>query len=206
MNKIIKNALILMAITLVSGLLLGLVYSITKEPIAKAEAKAQEEAYLAVFPKAQELTEPENKEDLLAGAADVLAQAGYAGSDTLEDFYVAKRDGQIIGVVMNVTSHEGYGGDINFSMGIDLDGTVEGVAILSISETAGLGMRATEEGFKGQFAGKAVDKFVVTKTGASAENEVDAISGATFTSNAMTNGVNAGICFYRSLAEGGILQ
>ena len=62
MNKIIKEALVLMAITLVSGLLLGAVYSITKQPIAQAEEKAQKEAYLAVFPDAQDLTEPDNKE------------------------------------------------------------------------------------------------------------------------------------------------
>ena len=100
----------------------------------------------------------------------------------------------------------GYGGDINFSMGVSMDGTVTGVEMLSLSETAGLGMRAKDEEFKGQFAGKTVDQFVVTKNGASAENEIDAISGATFTSKAVTNGVNAGLRFYESLKEGGILQ
>lgn len=55
---------------------------------------------------------------------------------------------------MNITSHEGYGGDINFSMGVSMDGTVTGVEMLSLSETAGLGMRAKDEEFKGQFAGK----------------------------------------------------
>ncbi len=207
MNKIIKNALILMAITLVAGLLLGTVYGITKEPIAQAEAKAEQEAYLAVFPGAEEFVEPEQKDELLAAAADALTAAGYDGTaDTIENFYLVNNGGQIAGVVINLTSHEGYGGDINFSMGIDLEGTVKGVEILSISETAGLGMHATEDSFKDQFRDKAVDQFVVTKTGATAENEIDAISGATFTSKAMTNGVNAGICFYQSLVEGGVLN
>lgn len=207
MNKIIKNALILMAITLVAGLLLGTVYGITKELIAQAEAKAEQEAYLAVFPGAEEFVEPEQKDELLAAAADALTAAGYnSTADTIENFYLVNNGGQIAGVVINLTSHEGYGGDINFSMGIDLEGTVKGVEILSISETAGLGMHATEDSFKGQFRDKAVDQFVVTKTGAAAENEIDAISGATFTSKAMTNGVNAGICFYQSLVEGGVLN
>lgn len=206
MNKIVKEALVLMAITLVSGLLLGAVYSITKQPITQAEKKAQKEAYLAVFPDAQDLTEPDNKEELLAKAADVLAGAGFSTGDTLEDFYLAEKDGTVTGVVMNITSHEGYGGDINFSMGVNTDGTVTGVEMLSLSETAGLGMRAKDEEFKGQFAGKTADQFVVTKNGASADNEIDAISGATFTSKAVTNGVNAGLCFYESLKEGGILQ
>ena len=109
MNKIIKEALVLMAITLVSGLLLGAVYSITKQPIAQAEEKAQKEAYLAVFPDAQDLTEPDNKEELLTEAADVLDQAGFGTADTLEDFYLAEKDGAVTGVVMNITSHGGYG-------------------------------------------------------------------------------------------------
>ena len=39
MNKIIKNTLILTAITVVSGLLLGIVYDVTKEPIAQAQER-----------------------------------------------------------------------------------------------------------------------------------------------------------------------
>lgn len=205
MSKIVKNALILMAITLVSGILLGLVYEITKEPIAQSEAKAQQEAYMAVFPGAEELSEPENKEELLAGAADILAESGFQ-DNTVEDCYLVQAQGETAGIVINLTSHAGYGGDINFSMGIAADGTVTGVEILTISETAGLGMRATEEEFKGQFRDKKTDAFSVTKTGASADNEIDALSGATITSKAMTNGVNAGICFYKTLMEGGILH
>ena len=203
MNKIIKEALVLMAITLVSGLLLGAVYSITKQPIAQAEEKAQKEAYLAVFPDAQDLTEPDNKEELLTEAADVLDQAGFGTADTLEDFYLAEKDGAVTGVVMNITSHEGYGGDINFSMGVSMDKTVTGVEMLSLSETAGLGMRAKDEEFGREWF---APQRMVTKNGASAENEIDAISGATFTSKAVTNGVNAGLRFYESLKEGGILQ
>lgn len=205
MNKIVKNALILMAITLVSGTLLGLVYEITKDPIAEAELKAQQEAYMAVFPGEAELAESDARETWLESSVSRLESAGY-GDNTIEDWYLMQEDGQTVGVVMNITSHAGYGGDINFSMGIAVDGTVQGVEILSISETAGLGMRATEEEFKGQFAGKKADTFSVTKTGASADHEIDAISGATITSNAMTNGVNAGVCFYQSLKEGGILH
>lgn len=94
MNKIIKEALVLMAITLVSGLLLGAVYSITKQPIAQAEEKAQKEAYLAVFPDAQDLTEPDNKEELLTEAADVLDQADLAQLTLWKIFIWQKRTEQ----------------------------------------------------------------------------------------------------------------
>ena len=69
--------------------------------------------------------------------------------------------------------------------------------ILSIGETAGLGMRANTDAFKDQFKDKNVDKFEYTKTGATADDKIDALSGATITTNAMTNGVNAGLCAFQ---------
>ena len=206
MSKIIKNALILMAITLVAGLALGFVYDITKEPIAEQEQKAKAEAYEAVFPDAATLETIPEIEDVTADAREVLDAKGLTQEDILEVMLAKEDAGNTLGVVMNITTHEGYGGDINFSMGIQKDGTVNGIQILSISETAGLGMKAAEEDFYGQYAGKKVDSFAYTKTGASADNEINAISGATITTNAVTNGVNAGIYYYQSLMEGGILD
>lgn len=211
MNKIVKNALILMAITLVAGVCLGFVYEITKGPIAAQEQQAKEEAYKSVFPDMVSM-EPiygmEAEEDLgkvQAESAAVLETNGLGDISIEEAYLAADGSGEVLGLVMNITT-SGYGGDINFSMGIQKDGTVNGIEILSISETAGLGMRATEEEFKGQFAGKQVESFTVTKTGAVSENEIDALSGATITSTGMTNGVNAGLCYFASLAEGGILD
>ena len=56
--------------------------------------------------------------------------------------------------MINVTSHEGYGGDIEISVGIASDGTVKGIEMLSIGETAGLGMKAKDAEFKDQFRDK----------------------------------------------------
>ncbi|MEE0420826.1 MAG: RnfABCDGE type electron transport complex subunit G [Lachnospiraceae bacterium] len=210
MNKIVKNALILMAITLVSGICLGFVYDITKGPIEQQEALAQEEAYKAVFPDMAAM-EPlyDGSDDMNAvkgKAAQVLAENGLEAVHIEEAYRAVDSEQTVLGVVMNLTTTEGYGGDINFSMGIQNDGTVNGIEILTIGETAGLGMKATEEDFRGQFAGKKAESFEVTKTGASEDNQIDAISGATITSNAMTKGVNAGLCFFQSLQkEGGVL-
>ena len=68
---------------------------------------------------------------------------------------------------------------------------------MTISETAGLGMNATKDEFKNQFKDKQVDSFEVTKTGAAADNEIDALSGATITSKAVTRGVNAGLLAFQ---------
>lgn len=205
MKQIIKNSLILMAITLAAGLALGFVHDITKEPIAAQELKTKEEAYKTVFADAVsfEAVEDFSKEE----AGNILSDAGFDAQSINEVLLARDGSEKTLGAVMNVVTSEGYGGDIEFAMGILNDGTVNGIKILSISETAGLGMRATEEEFYGQFALRNVDSFVYTKNGAQADNEIDAISGATVTTNAMTNGVNAGIAYFRkSLEEGGIIS
>ena len=76
--------------------------------------------------------------------------------------------------------------------------------MLSIGETAGLGMKADEADFKDQFKDQNVPEFSYSKTGATQEGEIDALSGATITTNAVTNGVNAGLCVFQLLSEGGI--
>lgn len=204
MKKMMKDAFILFLITLLSGALLGIVYEVTKEPIAKQEKLATEAAYKEVFANAAGFEEISCKPDL--SPEQLTAFVKEQGLDASIDSVSAALDegGQTIGYVLTVTDHEGYGGDIQFTMGLTNDGTLNGVSILSISETAGLGMRA-EEVLKPQFAGKCVDSFTYTKTGAAGEDQIDAISGATITTNAFVNGVNAGLaCFHEFLMpEGG---
>ena len=81
-----------------------------------------------------------------------------------------------------VTDNEAYGGKVTLSVGIGNDQTVYGISYLSLNETPGLGMRAKEEAFTNQFKNKKVDYFKYSKSGASSDNEIDALSGATITS------------------------
>ena len=101
-----------------------------------------------------------------------------------------------------LTSHDGYNGDIQFSMGLRKDGTLNGISLLAISETPGLGMRA-EEVLKPQFAEKQVAGFSYTKSGAVSDDQIDAISGATITTNAVVESVNAGLWYFQNVLEGG---
>lgn len=195
MREMLKNAGILLAITVIAGFILGAVYQITKGPIAEAEAAAAMEAYKEVFADAADFTEVEVK-------ADALASGGVTGTDINNVFEAKGADGSVLGYVLVVTNHEGYGGDIQFTMGIANDGTTNGISILSIAETPGLGMEA-ESVLKPQYAGKNVAQFSVTKTGAASEEQIDAISGATITSNAVTNGVNAGLYYFQNVLGGG---
>lgn len=196
MNGSVKNVICLTAITLVAGLSLGYVYDITKEPIAQMEEKTKLDAYRTVFPEAESFDEDMD----ISGAAAMELPEGCE----IDSAVIARDVSEAaIGYVINVTTHEGYGGDISLSMGVSNDGCVKGVVILKISETAGLGMKAKDEKFTGQFRDKTVTQFAYTKTGASADFEIDAISGATITTKAVTNAVNAGLTYFETLGGTG---
>lgn len=190
MNKIIKNTLILTIITLVAGLGLGFVYEITKEPIAQAQDAAKKEAWQQVFPEASldDFVPVEVDQDV---ASQVTKDLGVQA--TIDEVCTVGDEGYVI----TATDKEGYGGDIQITVGITADGTVNGVSILSISETAGLGMKATEPSFYEQYQGKQTEKFVVSKDGGDGE-PIDALSGATITSRAVTGAVNAALGYYQN--------
>lgn len=201
-NKIIKDALALTLITLVAGVTLGGVYEITKDPIAKQEAQAKAEAYEQVFTDAAAFEAVEMDDTLTKTIRDQLDQEGYKAQSIEEVMRAEDQSGETLGYAFTVVTSEGYGADIQFSMGVQNDGTLNGISILSIGETAGLGMNADTPAFKDQFVGKQVEKLQYTKNGATQDDEINAISGATVTTNAMTNGVNAGLCAFRVM-EGG---
>ena len=192
MNKIIKNTLILAAITVVSGLVLGAAYEVTKDPIAQTQAKQKQEACQAVYPEADsfEAMDVDQK-----AAKEAIKKMGT--NATVDEVYSAVMDGSEAGYVVTVTDKDGYGGDIQITVGIKKDGTINGVSILSISETAGLGMKATEPSFYNQYVNKKADKFVVSKDGGDGE-QIDALSGATITSRAVTGAVNTALGYYQN--------
>lgn len=203
MNSIVKDTLSITVITLVAGLALGIVQDITADPIAQQQAKAKQEAYQAVFGDAEsfEVFLPDETKQAV-DLVTYLDENGYDAQTVDEIMTAEDASGGTLGYAFTITSSEGYGGDIQFAMGVQNDGTLNGISILSIEETAGLGMKADTDEFKDQFKDKKVEKFTYTKNGAAAEDEIDAISGATITTNAMTNGINAGLCAFRYV-EGG---
>ena len=200
MNKrIVHDALILTAFTLVLGLVLALVYGVTKAPIEAANQATAQQAYMAVFEEADSF---ETMELDKAAATAVVQEQGF--SDTIDDIQVAKdAAGETLGYVITVTAKDGSQGSITFSVGIQNDGTVNGYSITATSETPGLGLKASEEEFYGQFQGKNVDAFTVVKQAPQSDNEIEAISGSTITSKAMANGCNAAIYYFQNQLVGG---
>ena len=198
MNKILKNTLILTAITLIAGLGLGLVHEITLNPIAQAQEKAKKEAWQAVFPDAK-LDEFKETDVDQKAAKQAISDLGV--NATIDEVCTVGDTGYVI----TTTDKDGYGGDIQVSVGIQSDGTVSGYSVLSISETAGLGMKAKDDPSWGkQFAGKKVESFSVVKDGSGSGDDakIDAISGATITSKAVTGAMNSCLAYFQSL-EGG---
>lgn len=191
-----KSAAILGGITLAAGLILGGVYQITKGPIEKAGYEAAMNAYWAVMPEADHFTESEVLQAAMAEAVseDGTVAGGAYGAIVYESTLDALDDGEnVVGYVVNVTSRDGFGGEITVSVGMSTDGCITGIEFITLNETAGLGMRAEEETFRSQYVGANVEAFTVTKDTAAAEEEIEAISGATITSTAVTNAVNAAL-------------
>jgi electron transport complex protein RnfG len=107
--------------------------------------------------------------------------------------------GNVVGYGISVNNTEGFDGSITLSVGISSDGTVTGISFTELHETAGMGMRADEDDFKSQFVGVNVSSFTLNKKGGStADDEIDSISGASITSNAVVNAVNAALDFFAS--------
>lgn len=202
-SKFFKNCLALLLITLVAGLALSTVNEVTKAAIAKAEEKARFEAYETVYPDVQ-FEAFDNTDELLASAQSAIDEANLSGCSVDDVLRAVDKDGNVVGYVMSATSPSGYGGDIKIALGISVsDASITGFSVLSNSETAGLGAKCTEDEFKSQFAGKSANGITLTKSGAQNETEIDAISGATITSSAVTDAVNSAMAFYNNVLKEG---
>ena len=188
-----KDAFILFAITLVSGICLGFVYEITKGPIEQATIAANNATYQAVLPAASQFDEVEGSEEQAAvlNASGELSQYGNVGVESVLEGTDAS--GNPVGYVLNTYSNDSYGGLVSLSVGVDMEGTIVGVGIREISDTPGLGLKAKEDPFRTQYDGKSASELTVVKGGNAGDAEINAISGATITSNAVTNAVNAAL-------------
>lgn len=203
-KKIVKDALILTAFTLVLGFVLGLVYEITKDPIAEAKEAAAQAAYQEVFPDAQYFEAMENFDK--EAATKIVTDAGFADEITGVQTAYDSQGGQVLGYVITVTAKDASQANITFSVGIRNDGTINGYSITDIAETPGLGMHAEDADFIAKFQNKQVDAFTVVKTAPTSDSEIESISGATITTKAIANGVNACIVYFQNELAGGAVS
>ena len=169
MNKIVKDALILFAITLVAGVLLGFVYDITKDPIAAQNEKAKQEAYKEVMADADSFEalsgDAYSEANITATfAAALQADAENYTADEITEVVAGVKDGKVIGLVVTVVAGDGY--------------------FLAQFKSANTDKFVLVKDGSGAAAG---------------DEKIDAISGSTVTSKAVLRGVNSALIAYKEI-------
>lgn len=171
--EMVRLTVTLFAIAAVCALLLGLMNAGTKDRIAAVEQAKKEAAMAAVL------------------SAENYTPVAYTGSDaTIDKVYRAGDAGYVI----QVSPAGSFGGGLTIMVGVSSSGTVSGVEIVKSSETSGLGANAKKPAFREQFIGLS-GTVAVTKDGGT----IDALTGATITSRAVSNGVTSALAAAASL-------
>lgn len=186
MNGLPRLVLVLTLITVGAGLLLALVESVTREPIAEQRRLETLRALQTVLPPF------DNSPD--ADTVELAVGRDKKGRELRRTFYRGRKDGMVTGVAFPVVAPDGYSGNIAMMVGVDPGGRVIGLEILSHAETPGLGDKITQEAFKGQFKGKTLEgvDWRVKKDG----GEFDQITGATISPRAVVKAVHLGLQFF----------
>ena len=185
-KKILLPAIALLAICLVATTLLALTNQVTAGRIEQIAQETENAARSAVYPDA-------------ASFSDAKTVSSYTYYEALD------ADGSVIGYTFT-TSAKGYGGDVSVMTGVRAAGSVRAIEILDVSdETPGLGQNAKQDKFKAQFADKQGEIGVSTAS-KSAENGIDALTGATYTSRGVTDAVNLALKLYAQIPKGGAVN
>lgn len=183
-NKIFKLAGILFLICAVAAGVLAWLNDVTKDRIEENKLKA------SMDPAVIALVNPQA--DTFIPYEDVaLVETIKAENGKFEDLYTqVDSSGNALGyTVKTLSTVGGFGGDIELYVGISQDGKITGTAMLSHSETSGLGTRVGEPEFMSQF----VDKDATKEIG---DSDYSAISGVTISSKSFTSAVNNAISIY----------
>lgn len=187
MKEIITLTVKLLLICLIITGLLALVNNVTEPIIAENNEANFQAAMTEVLPSSATFT-PLSTEGFLPSEEGVKVESAYSGENG--------------GYVVSTVCSEGYGGDINVMVGINLDSTISQIKIMSMSETPGLGAKAADTAYTDQYRYLAKGISVI-KNAPATDNSVVAISGATRTSKAVTKAVNAALEAAAYLTEKG---
>lgn len=170
-----KDIVILVLFAAVAGGALSGVYSVTKTRIDAAAAQERKDALKAVLPTLSDRATPV---DILCEGRTIPAVIDGEGP-------------AFKGAVLELETRKGYAGLIRFLVGVDENLKVTGLYVLQQNETPGLGTKAKDRAWWGQFVGKGREnfRFKVKKDG----GDVEAITAATITSRAITDQVDVGL-------------
>lgn len=180
-KAVLMPAIALLLICLVSTTLLAGTNMITAEKIAQNAVETEKISRMVVLPEGKDYSEVVTLENSIT-------------------YCIGKNEsGEEVGYVFT-SGAKGYGGTVSVMVGVDMNGEITGVEILSHSETPGLGANATKDDFKARFVGKS-GQLVVDKNSNDGQN-IQAITAATITSKAVTGAVNAVLAEYETIKGG----
>ncbi len=180
---IVQLVVVLGLITLICALLLGLTNGVTAEKIVQNNIDKINAAMSEIIPGAE-------FEDM-----DTTVPAPDKETPEISGVYKATIDGQDAGYCLEVKP-KGFGGVLTLIVGINADGTVAGAKVTAHAETPGLGAKSQDAEWIAQYSGQPADgSLAVTKDGGT----INAITGATITSRAVTLGVNTAAQYVASL-------
>lgn len=183
MKEIMRLGAILLLICFVAASLLAMTNDVTFPKIMEQRQLANEKARKEVLPDAESFEE-------ITGEQLTAIQAE---NDKVDELFVGKKDDAIVGYVVK-TLPKGFGGTIKIFTGITADGTISGVRMgTGHQETPGLGAKAELPKFYEMYNGMATGSPIGVSKTTQTETEIQAISGATITSQAVTDGVNFAI-------------
>ena len=186
LKEILVPAVMLFVIAAVCTALLAGTNLLTKDKIAQIAIQAETQAKTAVFPEAKTFSD--------AKTVDV--------NGTSYTYYDAQDDsGKIVGYVFSITT-KSYGGDLSAMVGVSAEtDKITGVEITAINDTPGLGLKVNSEDFLSQYTDR-TGTIGVNKN-ESTDTEIQAVSGATISSKAVTNAVNQAFSAYETIKAGG---
>lgn len=190
MRDTIRLSLVLGIICIISALVLSGMYSLTRDRIDEANARKLDEALAQVLPGQNSFEALEALDSALSG-----------GLGSVTEVYLAS--GEDSGGIAAKAAPAGYGGPIEMVVGITPDGAVGGVRIISQSETPGLGTEVTREAFAGQFEGRSTPESLRVKQDG---GSIDAVTGATISSRAVSRGVGDVLDVFHRLSALGVLS
>ena len=191
-KRIPKPVIALTIIAALAGVALSGVYSMTKDPIEANELAKKRESYKVVCEDAADFRDVDAAQKALDALDGGSYGSGKFGTTTIDEVLEAvDANGNTVGYVFSVTNRNAYNPPLKLALGVDPDGKILKIAFIELNETPGKGSKADEPAFKDQFVGQ-------TDTSA-----VDSMSGATVTSKAVLNAVNAGLDFFRTVIMGG---
>ncbi len=188
MREIVKLGLILFIITAIAATLLAVANNATSDLIAQVQEQESNKARQEVLPSADTFMPLDENEFNSIVAENNKVKEVYVGKDSA---------GELVGYTLKTVA-SGYGGDIEIITGISAEGNVTGMKVVSHSETPGLGANSEKLEFRNQFVGKSTSSNISVVKSAPKDNEIQAISGATITSKAVTGGVNMAIDVFNS--------